>query len=301
MKKLTVRTPEGVLFSFTLASPLSRFLAWIVDALAIVALSSAVGTCISILALVSFDFARAITILCYFAISIGYGIVLEWYWRGQTLGKRLLRLRVMDERGLRLHFNQIVVRNLLRPVDMLPGLYALGGVASLLSRRAQRLGDLAANTVVIRSPKIAEPDLDQLVRGKFNSLRQFPHLEARLRQHISPAEAAVMLEALLRRDEFEAAARVSLFAEMAAHCRSQVHFPPEATDSMADEQYVRNVADILFRKRQPAGRPRIATRGPSPAGGGIDTPGNASAATASTASGSDAMAPSAQVKSPPDQ
>ena len=251
MNKLTVRTPEGVLFSFTLASPISRFLAWMVDAAAIIALSSAVGTCVGILAVVSFDFARAVTIIAYFAISVGYGIVLEWFWRGQTIGKRLLRLRVMDERGLRLRFNQIVIRNLLRPVDMLPGAYALGGIASLLNRHAQRLGDLAANTVVIRSPKIAEPDLDQLAQGKFNSLRQFPHLEARLRQRISPAEAAVMLEALLRRDEFEAPARVSLFAEMAAHCRAQVHFPPEVIDSLADEQYVRNVVDILFRKRQP--------------------------------------------------
>jgi uncharacterized RDD family membrane protein YckC len=262
VSKLTVRTPEGVLFSFALASPVSRFLAWSVDGAVIAAISSAVGICLNAMGAVNFDFARAISVIAYFVISIGYGIATEWRWRGQTIGKRLLRLRVMDEQGLRLRFNQIVIRNLLRAVDSLPGLYFLGGAACLLSPRAQRLGDFAASTVVIRSPKIAEPDLDQLARGKFNSLRQYPHLEARLRQRISPAEAAVLLEALLRRDDFEAGARVALFAELAAHCRSLVHFPPEAAETLADEQYVRNVVDILFRKHheqaKPAPKPEAA-------------------------------------------
>ena len=56
-----------------------------------------------------------------FAISVGYAIFTEWFWRGQTVGKRLLRLRVIEEQGLRLQFSQIVTRNLLRFVDMLPG------------------------------------------------------------------------------------------------------------------------------------------------------------------------------------
>jgi uncharacterized RDD family membrane protein YckC len=250
VSELRVKTPEGVLFSFALASPISRFLAWSVDGAVVAATSSLIGVCVGVLGVVSLDFARAAGILGYFVLSIGYGIVTEWYWRGQTVGKRLLRLRVMDEQGLRLRFNQIVIRNLLRAVDIFPGMYFFGGVACMLSKRAQRLGDFAANTVVVRAPKIREPDLDQLAQGKFNSLRQFPHLEARLRNRIAPVEAGVLLEALLRRDDFDAAARVTLFSELAAHCRALVHFPPEVTESMADEQYVRNVVDILFRKQQ---------------------------------------------------
>lgn len=134
MNELRVRTPEGVLFSFALASPISRMLAWMIDACMIGVFSSALGICLSVLAAVSFDISRAVTVISYFAISIGYGIVLEWYWRGQTIGKRLLRLRVMDEQGLRLRFNQIAIRNLLRAVDTLPLLYLLGGLASLFSQ-----------------------------------------------------------------------------------------------------------------------------------------------------------------------
>jgi hypothetical protein len=195
------------------------------------------------------DFAGAILTFGYFVLSIGYGVATEWAWRGQTFGKRFLRLRVMDAQGLRLQFHQVLLRNLLRFVDMLPGVYLVGGMACLLSRRSQRLGDVAAGTVVVHHAKPAEPDLDQLLSGKFNSLRQHPHLEARLRQQVSPEEARIALQALLRRDELDADSRVILFAELAAHFKRLTTFPPESIESMPDEQYVRNVVDILFRAR----------------------------------------------------
>ena len=139
-----------------------------------------------------------------------------------------------------------LARNLLRFVDSLP-LYFIGGLACWFSWNCQRLGDLAANTVVIRSPRLSEPDLDQLLAGKYNSLRQHPHLAARLRQRVSPGEAAIALQALVRRDEFDPAARVELFGELADHFRALIPFPAEATDGVADEQYIRNVVDVIYR------------------------------------------------------
>ena len=244
---LLIRTPEGIVFSLLLAGPVTRFLAWAVDIACIGALSSVAATLLGFFGLISVDFARAMIVLAGFVIQIGYGIVMEWFWRGQTIGKRLLRLRVMDAQGLRLQFSQVVIRNLLRCVDILPAFYLVGGIACLASRRGQRLGDLAANTIVTRNPKIREPDLDQLLAGKYNSLREHPHLSARLLQRVSPAEARVTLQALLRRDDLDPRARVELFSEIAAHFRDLVEFPPDAMEGITDEQYVRNVVDILFR------------------------------------------------------
>ncbi len=249
---LTIRTPQGITFSLPLAGPITRFLAFTIDLACVSAIVSAGGIVSQALGILSFDIAQAFTVLAYFAVSIGYGILTEWFWRGQTVGKRLLRLRVIDEQGLRLQFSQIVVRNLLRSVDLLPAFYLVGGVAMLLSRRAQRLGDYAANTVVVRSERILEPDLDQLLAGKFNSLRERPVLAARLRQRVSSEEASVALRALLRRDDLDSAARVELFRDIATHFRSLVEFPAEATEGIADEQYVRNVVDIVFRPKGPA-------------------------------------------------
>lgn len=244
---LMIQTPEGVVFSLRLAGPITRFLAWLVDLLVISVASRLIGTVFMLVGLISADLAGAITMVIYFVISVGYGIVLEWYWRGQTLGKRLFKLRVMDEQGLHLAFSQIAIRNLLRVLDSLPGLYLVGGLACLITHRAQRLGDMAANTVVVRHPPVKKPDLDQVLAGKYNSFHEYPHIEARLRQQAGPREAALVLAALLRRDELEPEARVRLYNELAGYFREMAPFPQEAVEGMSDEQYLRNVVDVLYK------------------------------------------------------
>lgn len=224
-----------------------RCLAWVVDLAAVLAVAGTFGQAVRVLAVFDPDLANAVYVLSYFAVSIGYGIVLEWFWRGQTAGKRLLRLRVMDDRGFKLRFSQVVLRNLLRSVDALPGFYLVGGIACLATRNSQRLGDIAGRTIVVYHPPAAEPDLAQILAGKFNSLRETPHLAARLRQRVAPREAYVALNALLRREELDPDARLELYRELASHFRALVEFPEHLTFAMTDEQYVRNVVDILFR------------------------------------------------------
>ena len=252
---LTVRTPEGIVFSLPLAGPVTRFLAWTVDLACVSAAMTAAAASLGPLGLLSLDLHQAILAIVYVALSIGYAMLAEWMWHGQTLGKWLLRLRVVDEQGLKLRPEQVVVRNLLRFVDVLPMFYLVGGTAVFLGRRAQRLGDVAAGTVVVRALPRQEPDLETLLVGKYNSLRGHAHLEARLRQRVTPDEAALALRALLRRDGLDPAARVDLFHDIAGHFRRMVEFPAETTEGLTDEQYVRNVVDILFRTRGDAAAP----------------------------------------------
>ena len=244
---LRVHTPEGITFSLLLASPLTRFLACLVDIGCVAVLTSTFGYLTRALGLLSADFALAAQITGYFAISIGYGMFTEWYWRGQTIGKRLLRLRVVDAQGLKLNFSQIALRNLLRCIDLLPAFYAIGGAVCLFTRHSQRLGDIAAGTIVVRHPALREPDLDQLAVDKWNSLRDYPHLYARLRQRVSARTAALAVDAIMRRQELDPIERVALFRELASYFKEVTPFPPEATEGVGDEQYVRNVADVLFR------------------------------------------------------
>jgi len=134
-------------------------------------------------------------------------------------------------------------------VDSLPVFYLVGGLACLINRRAQRLGDFVANTIVVWSPRVDEPDLDQLLEGKYNSFRKYPHLEARLRHQVSPAEAQIALQALVRRDEFGPQDRIQLFQSIVNYFKSIITFPQEATDSISDEQYIRNLVDALYRPK----------------------------------------------------
>ncbi len=247
VNSLSIRTPEGITFTLLLAGPVARFLALAMDFACITAAMSALRVLFVLIGFISPDLSAAAYILVYFVVATGYMTAAEWYWRGQTIGKRLLRLQVMEAQGFRIRPSQIVIRNLMRFVDALPGFYLVGGAVCLLSRRSQRLGDIVANTVVVRNRKIPVIDMNQLFSGKYNSLKEHPYLAARLRQRVSTAEAGIALQALIRRDEFEAAERVALFEDLAAHFRGLVEFPEDITHGIADEQYVRDVVEILFR------------------------------------------------------
>ncbi|MBT3374350.1 MAG: RDD family protein [Lentisphaerae bacterium] len=244
---LTIRTPEGVTFSLAIASPISRFLAWVLDALCIALTSTVITSLIVVFSILNADLFRAAGLLVYFLVSIGYSMILEWCWQGQTVGKRLVGLRVINAQGTRLKPHQVVMRNLLRAVDFLPAFYLTGGAVSALSRNCQRLGDIAAGTIVIRNAQYTTPDLGQLTPPKYNSFRDHQHIAARLRQKVTPAEAAILLQALMRRETLELEARLTLFRELAQYLTTLAEFPQEATDGLSDEQCVRNAVEVIYR------------------------------------------------------
>jgi uncharacterized RDD family membrane protein YckC len=247
LNRFQIRTPEGVTFSLTLAGPVARCLAWLVDSVLVFGLGLGLSFVLALVGWVSPDLAEAVMVLIWFCLQMGYGVLFEWMWRGQTPGKRCLRLRVMDAEGLRLAAYQVVIRNLLRFVDFLPGLYLLGGVSTLLTRRLQRLGDLAANTVVVRQARVGVPDWSSIEACKYNSLLTRPQLVARLRQQMDPEAAYLSLRALLRRQELADDARVAVFEEAASYFRGLVRVPEELCETMSDEQWVRNVVEAVFR------------------------------------------------------
>lgn len=251
---LYITTPEGITFGYHIAGPVTRFLAWAIDLAAVGVIMMVLSLAASLTAVLSGDAALSIMTVSYFVVTIGYSMAAEWLWRGQTLGKRFMRLRVVDVQGLSLQFSQVALRNLLRALDLLPLFYFIGGVTSVLNRYNQRLGDMAANTVVINLPRILEPELGQLAPGKYNSFHDYPHLEGRLRQRVSPQEAAIAIEALVRRNELDPQARVELFRDLADHFRQTVPFPEEAVRGVSDEQYIRNTVETIFQgSKTPAG------------------------------------------------
>ncbi len=252
-RTIRIRTPEGIVFALLSAGPAIRFFGWLIDLAVIMAMTLGLqALLLSVekhLPLAAHpDFRGGFFTLVFFGLSIGYGMVLEWFWHGRTVGKWLLRLRVMDEQCYRLRFNQVFIRNLLRFIDALPLFYFVGGVAALFSRHGQRLGDFAANTVVVRTPALSELDVAQLTGEHYNSFRRAPHLEARLRRHTSPAEAGLLLQALMRRSALAPEARLRLFKDLANHLRQKANFPPTITENLSDEQYLRNAVDTLYRE-----------------------------------------------------
>lgn len=245
--RLEIMTPEGVRFSLIMAGPLTRFIAWLIDVCTFMAVINLISIPLSMMSYISLDIYRALNLVAYFVLSMGYWIVMEWALRGQTVGKRLMRLRVMDRFGMRLKPSQIILRNIMRVVDSAPAFYFVGGMVMMINPHYRRLGDIAAGTVVVRMPVVSEPDLDTVLGEKYNSFTEYPHLAARLRQRVSPALATVALQALMRREELDAQQRVEVFREMADGFRTLVSFPREAVQGLSDERYVGNAVDVVYR------------------------------------------------------
>lgn len=256
---LSIQTPEGVAFQLPLASPISRCLALMIDLGVMLAIALLVNSIarlfaaffysIPVIGEVLMDFGNGLMILFFFMLIMLYSTILEWLWKGKTVGKSLIKLRVVDEQGLNLTLGQIMIRNLFRFVDILPSaFYFIGGMSCLLTKRCQRLGDIAAGTIVIRELAIKQPELGELLDQIDNSFAGLPHLEARLRQNTTPEAGRIALDAILRRNELGDRERLKVFAEIANHFREAVEFPEEITIGLSDEQYVRNVVDSLFRR-----------------------------------------------------
>jgi len=87
-----------------------------------------------------------------FLIFLLYFTLFEAFMNGQTLGKMLLKIRVVTVKGDSIGFTRSLIRNILRYVDMLPALYLLGFIIVAISEKNQRLGDMAAGTLVVSIP-----------------------------------------------------------------------------------------------------------------------------------------------------
>ena len=246
--QIEIQTGDGVTFSLPLAGPVSRFLALAVDWSVVTGGIWVLARGFSFVPRLSEDVRSAVLVIAYFGLSIGYPLALEWLWGGRTLGKRVVGLRVADATGLRLTFPQVLVRNLLRSADALPIFYLVGGIAMISGRRMQRLGDVAAGTIVLRTRETPLPQLPHGSGTRINSMKAYRTLAARLRQKADPACARVALEALRRRDALDAESRLAVFQEIASGFRELVEFPEEATLHLTDEQYLWNVVEILYER-----------------------------------------------------
>lgn len=142
---LVVETPEGVTLALRLAGLLPRSQAFIIDLL----IRGAVMWGLARIAVLFGASGTGIWLVLAFLLEWFYPVFFEVYFGGSTPGKRSIGLTVVERTGLPVGFQASLVRNLLRAADFMPFVYGFGMLAMLRSRHYQRLGDLAANTVVV--------------------------------------------------------------------------------------------------------------------------------------------------------
>lgn len=150
--RVQIVTPENIAFHYRIAGPFRRLPAYLID-LAIRLFSLIVLLIVLSLVFGSMNlwgFGVGIFLMVQFGVDWFYGGVFEAMWNGQTPGKRLMRMRVLTTEGNPINGWQAILRNFLRAADSQPFFfYQVGLFASLMNARLQRLGDLAAGTIVV--------------------------------------------------------------------------------------------------------------------------------------------------------
>jgi uncharacterized RDD family membrane protein YckC len=140
-----VATPEGIELTLHLAGPVPRALAWAIDLVIRIAI-------VLVIWIPAAQLGRAGSGVVLLALFFVEWLLPAWFeaaWRGQTPGKRLMGIMVLNDDGTPVRWPAALTRNLLRAADFLPILYGVGLVAMLMNRDFKRLGDLAAGTVVV--------------------------------------------------------------------------------------------------------------------------------------------------------
>lgn len=151
----TVNTPEGIALQLSPAGPVPRLLAWLLDLLLRGGISAVLLMLLALLGKMGYGIAM----ILIFLLEWFYPVYFELRQQGQTPGKKMLRIYVAHSDASPVTPTASVVRNLLRVVDFLPLLYGFGFISMILNRRFQRLGDLAANTVVLHQNSRTYPTL----------------------------------------------------------------------------------------------------------------------------------------------
>jgi hypothetical protein len=158
------------------------------------------------------------------------------------LGKRALGIRVIQWKGTSLTFSHSAVRNIVRFVDALPGFYAVGFVTAACNRENRRLGDFAADTLVVHVEQRAKP-IRALVGGRGDADRARLGLWRQRLASLEREQKQTLLDLCLRRDQLHVAERTRLFRSAARYFESRLELAPDEYES--DEKFVLQLAAVL--------------------------------------------------------
>lgn len=243
----------------------SRFIALLVDYLIWIPAVFLVGKIFSVFlpSLIAFNhlsgqWAVAIYLFLIFLFNWGYFTLFEAFWNGRTPGKRVARVRVIQRSGRAIGLFESMARNFIRYIDMIPFVvpYAVGTVAIFATRDHQRLGDLAAGTLVVRDRIEEAPVSTQATRtftaNIFTPAAPVPepHAAFTLPDHgvakLNSSDLQVLESFFARRLDMPLATREALAQRIASaiQAKSSLEPPPGASTETFLEVTARQLRDI---------------------------------------------------------
>ena len=223
-----IDTPEGVQLELTLAGLGTRMIAQFVDSLV------KAGVALVLLLVIGTQVSFIFWVTMLPVLFFGYEIVFETLWAGRTPGKRLSHIRVVRADGSAITFTNAIVRNLMRLVDILPGTYGVGAVLVFTTKNHQRLGDLAAGTIVVREPLKVE----HLPAVRLDRVQVPPGFDATM---VTQDQVGLARSFLIRRASLDPGHRQRLALQIAQQLKRSIVDP---SGSLSGERLVEVVVAV---------------------------------------------------------
>jgi uncharacterized RDD family membrane protein YckC len=233
----TISTPEGVQLALPLAGIGSRFMAGLLD-------YTVVGIAYLIIVLATAwlaggTAAAIILVTAVLAINVGYFTLFEVLGGGRSLGKRATGLRVVTDGGGQVGLRASLIRNIIRLLEFALFFYAPAVISVLATKNNQRLGDIAAGTLVVRESKLA-PVAAPAGTSQVSPER-FAHWDV---TGIGEEEAGAVRSFLERRAQLRPGARRALAEQLAGRLRPLV---AGAQHGLGDEAFLEHLAAAKAR------------------------------------------------------
>lgn len=227
--RISHQTPESVEIEFTLAGIGSRAWALLIDyhvVAAILVLFLSIWLAIS--SVIVDVWARvfgtdnielwflAIAILAVFAINTGYFVFFETLWHGQTPGKKIAKIRVVQDNGRLIGLQQATLRAILRSID---DTLFIGALLIMLTKTEKRLGDLVAGTIVVQTETAAKSQTFALSDAAKETATQLLQTQADFSQ-LLPDDFATIRDYLQRREIMTSEAREQVSLNLAKQVKA---------------------------------------------------------------------------------
>jgi uncharacterized RDD family membrane protein YckC len=240
LERMAVRTPEAVSVSVPLAGLGSRFAAGLIDVTIQIVLLVAVSWITGSVFELAGRASGAVYAVLTFLVLVFYPVLFEVRWAGRTPGKRLNGLRVVSTLGGPVTLRASIIRNLVRIVDFLPSFYGIGMFVLVAGTTQQRLGDLAAGTVVAFEPR--RESKAKRAQPPYTVVLPAPEVLATVDvSRITAAEVTAVRQFLDRRADLPLGARLNLARQFAQPLRSRAHGIPA---TLNDEHFLEAVSII---------------------------------------------------------
>lgn len=246
----SISTPENVDLHLELAGLGNRILAALIDTAISYTIILFVGIFCAVVALVinamgMASDVRTVVLSCILCVGIFISFVLMFFyyvyfevkWQGQTPGKRVAQIRVIDQSGQPVSFGAVFIRNLVRVID--EGIGCVGLLSMLIDKNERRLGDLAAGTLVIRERKgeIGAPQVTLLTKAEADGLLDIGR--------VTPQEYEILISFLKRRHTLAKSQRPLVARKLEEHFRNRLNEPFDDGNS---EQFLERLY-VSYRAR----------------------------------------------------